>query len=699
MTTQPNPIRGRQDVASRVLAAALSALVLTGVATEMALAEPAAGETAAPTQPATTGAAPESPAAAATSEAPAATTPAATPDKPAEAPAAAAAQPSDASMTPTAAPQTTNAVITAVIARLADTAQVKSVHPDDAAAARAFYAGRSEPVWVKSGAMTSSATAILATLQKAADYGLDPSAFIVTPLASGASDQDMAATETSIALAALKYARHARGGRADPKSISRIWDVTPEIKDPKAVLDSIAASNAPGDDLAGFNPKHKGFEALRKALLKARGPQVEEAIDPALLVKIPPGKTVKPGAAHADIALLRQRLKVPAEQGADANLLDAKVEAALKSFQTEDGMPANGALNARTRTALNKAGEPKRSDPKSEVDRIIVNLERWRWLPEDLGRLYVMNNIPEFMGRVVKGDDVVFEERIIVGLPTWPTPMLTDSMEKIVFNPEWGVPDGIKMKELLPRLKQAGGNDNFFDQLFGGGGSSGGARVLAAYGLKPSLNGRPVDANAIDWSKVDIRRFSFVQPAGGQNPLGLVKFMFPNVHDVYMHDTSQRPLFAQSRRALSHGCIRVENPRKLAELLLSEDKGWDADKVADMYRSSTNEVMLDKPVPVYLAYFTARVSDDGKLRTFADIYGHDGRVLSALAGRAVRYDPPDHTEEEIAAASDATIDTGAPAEPTKKSQKKAANAKTAKRSTGDSAGEILSNALSGLVAN
>ena len=510
---------------------------------------------------------------------------------------------------------------------------------------KAFLARQSKALWIKAGAFTSDAKAVIDEIRKADDWGLKASDFDLPELASGAAPDAQGQAEAKLSLAALKYARYARGGRIEPLSISNIWDMKPPVKEPGEVISALAQSSTPAKYLVSLHPKHEGFVKLREALLKARGPQVEEKIDEALKVKLPEGKTIKPGEESADIPLLRKRLKIEAQSASNETLYDARLEAAIRAFQEDKGLKVNGRLDARTRKALNAEGEPKKSDPKSSQDRIIANMERWRWLPEDLGSLHVMNNIPEFMGRVVKDGRNLWEEKIIIGQPTWPTPILAASMQFVVFKPEWGVPDGIKMKELLPRLKRAGGGGGgFFDQLFGGG-SSGGARVLAAYGLKPSYNGRPIDANNVDWNRVDIRQFSFVQPAGAQNPLGEVKFRFPNRHDVYMHDTTQRSLFAQSFRALSHGCIRVQNPRKLAEVLLGEEKGWSENRVGSMF-SSGGEVTLEKPVPVYLTYFTARVDSDGKLRTFSDLYGQDGRLLSALAGRAVRYEAPDHSADD-----------------------------------------------------
>ncbi len=601
-----------------------------------------------------------------------------------------AGQPSLPAAAAATAPAATpaNSVIDAVRAKLADKSRRASA--DQLEALTAFYASRAEALWVKDGQLNDKAAAAIGEIGKAAAYGLDPSAFVLPALASAPSIDADAETELQVSVAILKYADHARGGRVDPLALSNILDMKPPLKDPRAVLAEISNDGSPDAYLRGLHPKHTGFQQLKAALATARGPQVEEKIDEALLIKLPEGKavkTIKPGEEGEDIVLLRKRLKIDAQSPDNDRLYDARLEAAVKEFQAASGLKVNGQLNAKTRTALNRQGEPKKADPKRDVDRIIVNMERWRWLPEDLGAFYVINNVPEFMSRVVKNDAELLKQKMIVGQPTWPTPILSSKMEFVIFQPDWGVPDGIKVKELLPRLKRASGGDNFFDSFFGGG-SSGGARVLAAYKLNPSLNGRPVDANAINWNSVDIRRFSFIQPAGAENPLGLVKFRFPNRHDVYMHDTPQRGLFAQSFRALSHGCMRLDQPRKLAELILAEDKGWSSDKVGAMFQAG-GDVTLTKPVSVYLTYFTARVSEDGKVEKYPDIYGHDERLMSALQGRAVRYNAPEQNDAVSA------IDDGYDA-PQATQKKKVAGKQ---RREPQSAGNILSDALNGLLAN
>ena len=236
-------------------------------------------------------------------------------------------------------------------------------------------------------------------------------------------------------------------------------------------------------------------------------------------------------------------------------------------------------------------------------------MERWRWLPADLGEFYVWDNVPEFLTRVVKNGKIdPYRQDHRRSADRGRRRAFSADMKTIVFRPSWGVPDGIKTKELAPLLRKSSGG-GFFG-IFGGGYSA--QAVLDAYELRAYVNGRQVDANSVDWGNVDIRRYNFQQPPGPKNVLGDVKFMFPNSHDVYMHDTPERNLFARSFRGLSHGCMRVHEPRRLAEVLLAEDKGWSEAKVGSLLNSG-GEVQLDKHIPVHVTYFTARVDDKGKL--------------------------------------------------------------------------------------
>jgi murein L,D-transpeptidase YcbB/YkuD len=272
------------------------------------------------------------------------------------------------------------------------------------------------------------------------------------------------------------------------------------------------------------------------------------------------------------------------------------------------------------------------------VQRIVANMERWRLMPDDLGGFYVWDSIPEQIGRVVNNDKVVFAEKIVVGRPTTPTPIFSADMLFIIFHPSWGVPTGIKTQELWPQLRDSNGGWFSTRPLA--------SSVLRAHGLQVTRGGVPVDPDAIDWGKVDIRSYDFVQPPGPRNVLGVVKFRFPNKHDVYMHDTPERHLFGNGLRAFSHGCMRVENPVQLAEVLLAHDKGWSTAQVQD-YVKRGGEISLTTPIPVHVTYFTVTVDENDNVHYFSDVYGLDSRVASALKGQPVALRTSGTTEEPV----------------------------------------------------
>jgi L,D-transpeptidase YcbB len=289
--------------------------------------------------------------------------------------------------------------------------------------------------------------------------------------------------------------------------------------------------------------------------------------------------------------------------------------------------------------------EPGResADRTLTLARILVNMERWRWLPTDLGELYVWNNVPEFLTRVVRRGEAIHTDRIIAGQPDWATPAFSADMKTIVFHPSWGVPDGIKRKELWPRLRD--GSQGGLLGLLTGTQSS--RAVLEQYKLQVSYQGRPVDPDKVDWRTANIGAYEFRQPPGPANPLGTIKFMFPNRHDVYMHDTpaSERDLFAKSYRGLSHGCMRVSDPLRLATILLAQDKGWSEQQVANLLDGGTREVPLTTRIPVHMTYFTAMVDRQGSLQTFGDLYGLDARMGAILFGTKVPFVTPRYDDE------------------------------------------------------
>ncbi len=249
--------------------------------------------------------------------------------------------------------------------------------------------------------------------------------------------------------------------------------------------------------------------------------------------------------------------------------------------------------------------------------RILANMEEWRWMPEDLGQMHILANVPEFMAYLYKDGAAIHSERIVVGETGKQTTIFTRPLKTIVFKPMWRVPESIKVHELQPDLRRSGA-------------------MFRQHDLElETKDGKPLDYRTIDWNVADIRDYEVVQPPGKKNVMGVVKFTFPSQHTIFMHDTIDKWMFGQNVRTLSHGCLRLRNPMKMAELVLAEDKGWDAAKVQSTMRDGprNNEIVLEKRIPMHLVYFTVWAGEDGKVRTFNDIYGHEKRISLALEGK------------------------------------------------------------------
>jgi murein L,D-transpeptidase YcbB/YkuD len=262
----------------------------------------------------------------------------------------------------------------------------------------------------------------------------------------------------------------------------------------------------------------------------------------------------------------------------------------------------------------------------AEAAQLRANMEMWRWIPDDMGKLYVWVNLPEYMIRVIKDGIVIHEERAIVGLKDKQTPVFSDEMETIVFKPYWALPESIKVDDVYPSLARGG-------------------TVAKRYNLRVAYNGRIIDPSTVDWSTADIRKYEIYQPSGEGNMMGVLKFLFPNKHQTYMHDTPDKKLFEAGDRTFSHGCMRVRNPVRLAEVVLAEDQGLQAEKIQDLATRGpeNNSVQLGTKIPVHITYFTVWIGDDGTPVTFKDMYGHEQRVRLALEGKFAQIARgPDH---------------------------------------------------------
>lgn len=433
-----------------------------------------------------------------------------------------------------------------------------NAHADDLAALKAYYAANPDkPLWVEADALSQRARDAMAEMGKADDWGLKAANF---PLPSPeASDRaSLIDVEAQLSLDVLKYARHARGGRLDASQLTDAIDRTPNLLPPEKVLAGIAAASQTDAFLRKLHPQHAQFERLRQLYLALRDGKMEPT---------------------------------PVAQAAE-----------------EDPQPTNKRGKKKKKVAA-PAPQPL------TVERVLFNMEQWRWMPDDLGRLHVMVNIPEFQLRMVKDGQVIHTERVVTGSVANQTPIFSKEMQTVVFQPGWGVPASIKVKEMLPGL--LAGRD-----------------PVGGRGYRMSYRGREVSAGSIDWRRVDIRQVSIVQPPGPSNALGMVKFLFPNKHDVYMHDTPSKGLFNADMRAFSHGCVRVRNPMRFAELIFAETGGWSPQRVASLVRGKPeNQVPVPGQINVHITYFTVMVDDGGKVHTYRDIYGHEARVQGGLEGR------------------------------------------------------------------
>ena len=484
------------------------------------------------------------------------------------------------------------------------------------AALVAFYGGADRtPLWVDDSGLTARANALLKELANADEHGLASKAYVVSGLSEDlSSNQARAAAEIKITTAVLRYARHAQGGRLSKKEAGSQLTHTPIVSAPEEILAELAGQNDAAFYLRSLHPTHPQFAELRAKLKEARGGGNKQAGP-----KIPEGPVLKSGVSHAHVKLLRQRLGLLQDGDTmpddDAQKFDDAVEQAVMAFQKKSGVSEDGVVGAGTRKVLNG------QSPERMISKLLINMERWRWLPDNLdgdADIYVWANIPELRVRIVKSGKTVFAERTIVGQIHNKTPVFSDKMEWIELHPTWFVPASIKVADIVPSLRRPT------------------STVMERYNLRVNCGALGSNYKAIDWKTVDVSKCSFTQPPGKKSVLGDFKFKFPNKYSVYMHDTHDRSLFRNARRTYSHGCVRIRNPRRMAEILLDHDKGITSERIGKILSGPQvlHKETLNKPVPVHMTYFTASIDDEGRLKMHPDYYGHDRRISLALTGKA-----------------------------------------------------------------
>jgi L,D-transpeptidase YcbB len=469
-----------------------------------------------------------------------------------------------------------------------------------------FYGARHfDPLWLTEGAggktdFSANAAKIIDLFKTSYLDGLEPKAYLTDDIdlgRTGADPVDMARLETAFSAAVMRYAQDIYGGRVDPRSVSSSITLVPNRLDESETLVALASAEDPVKILNDFAPKHREYGALKLALAKFYDGTAEQP------VVIPDGKTLKLGMRDERVPLLRQRLKLPAVED-DIEVYDAELETSIEAFQDELGLMVDGVAGPATIAALNGGSATSKED-------IIANMDSWRWMPRDLGKFHVFVNVPEFRLYVEDGPEIVHTTRVVVGKPHHMTPIFSDEIEHVVVNPYWNVPRSIASDEIAPILASNPG-------------------YIARNNMELLSGGRVVDAASVDWATTNVNNFRIRQRPGSGNALGSVKFLFPNQHNVYLHDTPSKSLFNRSYRAFSHGCVRVHNPWEFAAALLQGETKVSLASLESQRGGGEQWNNLDRHVPVHIAYFTLRVDPDGTIRSFGDVYGHNKKHRQLL---------------------------------------------------------------------
>jgi L,D-transpeptidase YcbB len=467
-----------------------------------------------------------------------------------------------------------------------------------------FYTAREfAPLWTQAGAVTESGKRVVARLKDAAADGLNASDYPVPDFAAATTPDQLAEADLKLTASMLDYARQAQSGRMHWSQVSGDIQYPDHPTDPSEVLTNVTTAKDASAALEGYNPPHKLYRELKAKLAELRGQgdgaMIQIAEGPTL--KYTPARSKKQPAVEMEDARVPQlRTKLGITENANDTHYDAKVAEAVRRFQDGAELRPTGVLDDRTVKALNS---PRRD---RKIDTVIVNMERWRWLPRQLGApslgdAYVVLNIPDYTLKVMQNGAQVWNTKVVTGQPgIHATPLLTETMKFITVNPTWNVPPSIIYNEYLPALQQ----DPTVLQRMG---------LRLEYGRDGSIH--------------------ISQPPGEANALGRIRFNFPNKFLVYQHDTPDKHLFAKEERAFSHGCMRVQNPDQYASILLNmtvPNERYTPEKIRSMYGHSEIDIKFPTPIPVNITYQTAFVDEAGKLQIRKDIYGRDAAMLALL---------------------------------------------------------------------
>ena len=503
------------------------------------------------------------------------------------------------------------------------------------------------PLWAADPTLTPQAAALLAAIAAAGDDGLIPDDYHMSELAGllawvtpglrpvWVDAQAVRRAEDLLTDAFLGLGSDLACGRVEPHALWEDWTVSAVRPDPMLQLCAAAvelpdaagapdpaAARAVAEALAACRPDQQGYHGLRSALA-----ELERTVAGAGWPVVPDGPTLRLDDTDPRVPALRARLAAggdpvdrrPAIVGPwwvyappSPDIYDSATVAAVRAFQRRHGLRVDGVLGPRTLAALNVPAADRAA-------QVALNLERWRWLPRDLGRRHILVNIPDLTLSLVEGGATVLTMRAVVGRIDRPTPVTSGMMSWLVINPGWNVPQKLAREDLLPKVVVDPG-------------------YLSERGFLVYADWRPgaerIDPAAVDWRAVaplDMT-YKFHQEPGPRNPLGRVKFLFPNPFSVYLHDTDQRSVFAGENRCLSSGCVRIEKPEVLLRALAcGRDAAMDSLAQTALDSGETLALGLGSPVPVHLVYLTAWVDEAGVLQLRDDCYDYDDRLALALA--------------------------------------------------------------------
>jgi len=409
----------------------------------------------------------------------------------------------------------------------------------------------------------------------------------------------------------LVFGSHLQKGKVNPSTLDPEWHLEHRKQELAELLETALASGDITSALNSLRPSHPAYTRL----MQARREMMQRIDEPWDM--LPDGPSIRPGDLDPRIPEIRRRLMLlgdlqePADAPAETGLYDASLVTAVPGFQARHGLEPDGIIGPDTLTALNMM-------PVERVRQIDASLERWRWLPEHLGERFVIVNIAGYELKMIDHGREVLRKRVIVGQPYRQTPLFNDRIRYLVINPTWTVPRTLMIRDQLPKIIRDPG---YLERL--------NIRVYRGWGE----NRVEVDPETVDWASLSVNNFPYqlIQQPGPHNALGRIKFMFPNKHAIYLHDTPAQGLFSNHERSFSSGCIRVEQPFDLADALLEGNPEWSPQTLREVVRSGeSRKAVLHTPVPVYLQYWTAWVDDSGLRQFRPDIYNRDSRLLARL---------------------------------------------------------------------